>query len=561
VIREALSAKQRLTKKERERRVDAALQPESPPHEPLAPRPASAEPSARPDDTFYRLIRSLNQGDTGQSKPVQAASPEPAVSGASEGPPIREEATIRDLVSGQPASKPAKAPPETMPETSQPPVGEASPEAASDLAVIALGAAADDTVPMEQLSVEAVIARADQESGSARPLPRWMSQAAEDADQPTLVEPPVAVGDTHPSTKTPVEKVVLPGEADVPQGQAAADLSEQPTPPLSGLPAMLEEPSFVAQVIDDSPPTAFPPSPAPGPAPAVKPELPPAAAEPVARLAVQLTQLNVDSTAQATLLTRSGALLASAGQMPEQAINSIVGSINLVWQGAGAEGNALVRYINVTSLGDFLLYSIRTVEDMTLSMLFPAETPLRIIRHQARRLLNALEAVPEPPPVEAGAVPTLPSRPTDLRAPEGMRESMAAEVEAASQAAAEAEAAAPRVEGPYTAYAFVWLPRAGSLTPEVAGVLLEWINAIAAKHHWQVEGVEIQPTYTTIQVSIPANETPTTTVEALMRETAANASNPELWADAYYIVAPGRAVTQQEIASFMEYRRDAQDAA
>jgi hypothetical protein len=92
-------------------------------------------------------------------------------------------------------------------------------------------------------------------------------------------------------------------------------------------------------------------------------------------------------------------------------------------------------------------------------------------------------------------------------------------------------------------------------------MLLEWINAIALKHNWQVEGVEIQPTYTTIQVSIPANETPTTTVEALMRETAAHANNPELWADAYYIVAPGRAVTQQEIASFMEYRRDAQDAA
>jgi hypothetical protein len=46
-----------------------------------------------------------------------------------------------------------------------------------------------------------------------------------------------------------------------------------------------------------------------------------------------------------------------------------------------------------------------------------------------------------------------------------------------------------------------------------------------------------------------------------MRETAARANDPALWADAYYIVAPGRAVTQQEIASFMEYRRDSQDAA
>jgi len=50
-------------------------------------------------------------------------------------------------------------------------------------------------------------------------------------------------------------------------------------------------------------------------------------------------------------------------------------------------------------------------------------------------------------------------------------------------------------------------------------------------------------------------------VESLMHETSMRSGSEDLWADAYYIVAPGRAVTEQEIASFMEYRREAQDAA
>src|SRR5262249_40444539 len=96
---------------------------------------------------------------------------------------------------------------------------------------------------------------------------------------------------------------------------------------------------------------------------------------------------------------------------------------------------------------------------------------------------------------------------------------------------------------------------------DMAGVLLDWINTIGAAHRWQMQGIEVQPSYVTVQVSIPANDTPTAAVEALMQETANRAEDSALWADAYYIVTPGRAVTQQEIANFMDYRRSALDAA
>jgi CheY-like chemotaxis protein len=583
VIREAVAAKARLAKKEQERRADAEQPSASVPE---SAGPVVSEPSIQPDDTFRRLV----------AGPVPAMPAEPAI----DEPPIPEHATIRELVSGQASAPVEGAPPDTLPEQSALPVAEPIP----DLAVMALSAAADDTVPLEQLSLHAFIERVDQDAA----IPAWVRQTAEDADLPTLVgpaasaagaqplspsaragapEPPVTAGDTQPGggivqkkLETDRERVYVPPPAEPP--------STGPDTLDSG-----EEPSFVAAIPDEPPPTALPPAPPEPPAapqPEAEPEAQPqpqpeaqAAAELEAReeaeqetpiqpetgpepmaatLAVQLTQLTVDSTAQATVLTRGGELLASAGQLAQTAINGVVASISQAWQGASDDGNALIRFIHVPGVGDYLLYSTRTVETMTLSMLFPGETPLRIIRQQARNLLKALESVPEPPADQVEAARTLPSRPTGLRAPEGLHQAVdTAGVEPAAEVVPAAPPAPPRAEGPYAAYSFVWLPRANMISPETSGILLEWVNAIAASHAWQVQGYEIQPTYVSLQVSIPANETPTATVETLMRETAARANDPVLWADAYYIVAPGRAVTQQEIASFMEYRRDSQDAA
>jgi hypothetical protein len=167
--------------------------------------------------------------------------------------------------------------------------------------------------------------------------------------------------------------------------------------------------------------------------------------------------------------------------------------------------------------------------------------------------------------LEAEAATTLLSRPTDLRPPEGFRDAVdstsAEPVVESTESDLQTPVAPPRAEGPYTTYAFVWLPHSSPIAVGVSDVLVDWLTAIATEHAWQVDGVEVQPTYITVQISIPANETPTATVETLMRDTAARANDQALWADAYYIVAPGRAVTQQEIANFMEYRRDAQDAA
>ncbi|MCC7447552.1 MAG: response regulator [Anaerolineae bacterium] len=561
VIHEAIAARTRLAQKERERRLEAVELPTSPSEKAEGRQP---EPAAKPqpDDVFFRLIHALQNTTADKDKTAAPADIEE--------PPIPENATIRDLVSGQPLLEmPPSSLPESdhLPEQPSPSIPEPEP-AADDLAVRALGAALDDTVPMDRLALETFIVQADKE-WAARSLPPVGPAPADLVNQTTLVglrEAPAPLGSVSEDTQPEAGVVQKKLEADrQPVPPAAlpdvAPAHERPASPVPlNLPPMLEQPSFVSHIPDipvETPPTAFPPAPA-------IPE-----AQSVVTLAVQLTQLTVNSTAQATLLSRGERLLASAGHLSSTAIGGVFESIKLAWQGA-ASGNALIRYIHVPGVNDFLLYSIRTIESMTLSMVFPAETPVKVIRQQARQLIKALESVPEPPPVEtapeapveAEAASTLVSRPTDLQPPEGLHEAIAATEPAVEGIEAPVAPPAPPIaEGPYTNYAFVWLSRKNALAPETIPPLNDWINSISAEHRWKVDGVEVQPSYVTVQVSIPANETPTATVEVLMRETASRASDPDLWADAYYIVSPGRAVTQQEIANFMEYRREAQDAA
>jgi DNA-binding response OmpR family regulator len=572
VMREALSAKARLAQKELERRLDAAEGSTA-----ADTTPRIVEPAVQPDDTFNRLV----QQDTGKVLPVPPSDNVMAEAA------IPENATIADLVSGQSASVAQPESPESLPEEEQvEAVPEAPAEPTPDLAAAALGAAEDDTVPLDLVALEALVKRTDQMFGAPTQLPPWARETPADADQPTLVEPAVTHEDTQPSSHIGIRWFVSPeGETEpgggIVQQRLEADRQLPEPPPIPDpypeptVPPMLEEPSFVAKVVEEVPPEfsrstvtipelANATEPAPTPVNEASTLPAPEVPDSAAKLAVQLTQLSVESTAQITVLTRDGELLASAGQMPPTGVAGVVVTINQAWQGATDEGNALVRFINVPVAGDFLMYSIRTVESMTLSMLFPSETPLRVIRQQAKQLLKALESIPEPAPgapSESQAATTLPSRPTDLRPPEGMPEAARSTEGIVEEAAAAETPTPPRAEGLYTAYAFVWLPREAVIADGVANMLVDWINAVAAAHAWQLDGTEIQPAYVTVQISIGANEMPSAAVETLMRETAARANDPALWSEAYYIVAPGRAVTQQEIANFMEYRRDAQDAA
>ena len=325
-----------------------------------------------------------------------------------------------------------------------------------------------------------------------------------------------------------------------------------------------------------------------------------------AEIAARLTHLAIQSTAYATILTRAGALVASAGELSTRAVAGVVETIAQIWQTTDDDEMAdddasilppRIRYIQVPGVGDFALYSIRTIDALFLSVLFPADTSLRLIRQQARRLIAALEegSVGEaqetrPGDEEPDATKTQISRPTELLVPDGWRETIAARRIDASSTSADVDEAmeyrpnqvdtsddAPpdeRVEitadvvqapptlttipdVPYSPYTLLWLPLTESALMDIADQLPVWIQTAAAARAWKVSESTVSTGCVCVRIDLPADQTPRGAIDALQRAITEYANESDLWSEAYYVIASERAVTPFEIAQFVDYRRPA----
>jgi hypothetical protein len=327
-----------------------------------------------------------------------------------------------------------------------------------------------------------------------------------------------------------------------------------------------------------------------------------------AEIAARLTHLAMQSTAYATILTRAGALVASAGELSTRAVAGVVETIAQIWQttddddAASDDSNTLpprIRYIQVPGVGDFALYSIRTIAELYLSVLFPADTSLRLIRQQARRLIASLEqdSVGTTSGIvssndEPEAAKTLLSRPTEPLVPNGLREAIAAQGITTTAADRDGDAgydtavdngrnendggdqrdhrdqfdqavsAAPPPptlvtipDVPYSPYTLMWLPRTEALLMDIADQLPGWINTAASARAWKVSESTISAGCVSVRIDLPADQTPRGAIDTLQYATAERANEADLWSDGYYVIASERAVTPDEIASFVDYRR------
>jgi hypothetical protein len=631
VIREAALARARL--------ANRTAEPPAPPESADANNEAETPVSRifRPDDTYQIVMAGFNVSDASdlpEDAVVRDVARAPASSptpGSDMSDTARSRAVQADAAGAPDPS--LDAPPSTMPET----LPESPRDAARDAALVAemaLEVADDATVPLDGLP-RALAERVETLPPEDRPpLPPWIP--AERPDEPTLVGDAYPAEYLHgPSfvASIPVEPVIfapaperpLPTPAPAapqPQAEPPAPEPSQKAMPLAEPPAErepaapepeetipLHEPSktpspeavenpdleehelsltFAGLLPADERPaeTVFGPDAVPSAQPAPDSAAQPASRPPrafrpqgpdaVASLALQLTQLSVESTAQFTLLSREGVIVAMAGSLSEQDTQALLGEIGHIWEGDGegpatapapAPRPARFRYMQLPGGGDFLLYSARTVENMALTMLFPGDVPLKLIRKQAAQLLDLLERVPEAAtaeaepeaPTESETERTQRSRPTDLRAPEGFREAVRA-LDGADLAAPEAPVVATPDVG-LASFTFVWLPRKDELPSETAGLLSGWLGEITAGHGWRLDGVQVQPTSVTVQLRLPVELGPSVAAEVLMRETAVHAGDAGLWADASYIVTPARDISDQEIAGLIEFRRESQGAA
>ncbi|NDJ84647.1 MAG: response regulator [Chloroflexi bacterium] len=298
----------------------------------------------------------------------------------------------------------------------------------------------------------------------------------------------------------------------------------------------------------------------------------------IASPALQLTQYSLESSAIATLLTRQHEAVARSGDLPEQIWQQILAELEQAWD---REGNPNTRalYRDLPEIGHILLFSTRTVDDLTLTMIFSADTPLRVIRRQASRLAEALDLFPQteeeqaPTPsadqlpadttaaesaassqAEPPAAATTPSRPTDLRPPEDMEKHIQRDTTADK---------AEREPGTYMGYAFLWL----FSDPEVAAshdhqeALQRWLSRTADANDWDIIDLDIGARWINLQIEVPIKSIPGEIVYTLKEETqqhfnvALGNQNGQfgLWSEGYSVTTPGRLFEPHEIERFIRY--------
>ncbi|NDJ61849.1 MAG: hypothetical protein GYB67_12035, partial [Chloroflexi bacterium] len=252
----------------------------------------------------------------------------------------------------------------------------------------------------------------------------------------------------------------------------------------------------------------------------------------LAQLALSLTDVSLELTAEATLLTRADAIVAFAGAMEHADVEELRDLIAGQWE--TDHGEARIRFVTLMGSGrEYMLYSRRTEDDFTLSLVFAGATSLRDIRKQARRLIDALQAVPEQ--IAQTAVEIPPYR--DME---------------------------PEDVGPLTPYAYVWMLRDpnGQLDDAMQQAISSGLGVQLRELAWEIDQLQVQEDFVYLLARVPGDTPPYMQIDDLKARAAAlvHAQNDHmdpaaLWADSYLIVTPGRPLDVEEIQQFINFER------
>ncbi len=252
----------------------------------------------------------------------------------------------------------------------------------------------------------------------------------------------------------------------------------------------------------------------------------------IAQLALNLTQVSLETSAVGTILTRKNQIIALAGHLSQEDTIELQNTIHNDW-GTGGDG-ARLRFITLPSSNkEYMLYSTGTEDDLILSMIFAGTTPLRIIRQQGQRLVKALGDVPE-------NLPTTTIMPTPIREVQPIEE----------------ESLEPN--------AYVWLVRDPEqpLSSAVAHSISTGLMTQLSEMRWKIEQLQVQDEYIYLLANVPS-ETPSYAVIRELKQRAAtiaqkqdnNLEVQDLWADSYLVLSPGRELAPDEIQEFVDFQR------
>jgi len=193
--------------------------------------------------------------------------------------------------------------------------------------------------------------------------------------------------------------MLIPLEGDdVPP--ALADLSVQGTLTkpffLPDLPDHIEQAltRAVAVVEDPAFPETLEPSEASGQADADALEEVDVPSDRIPEIAQVLRRLSREINAEAVVLTHGEDVLASAGRLQAEKLNELAQVVAGSWRASARMAQILgreqLRFEQSVEGGEYVFYSLAVAEETILSIALRADTPLGIIRHQAKRTASKL---------------------------------------------------------------------------------------------------------------------------------------------------------------------------
>ncbi|MDE2747546.1 MAG: hypothetical protein OXI34_01140 [Chloroflexota bacterium] len=244
----------------------------------------------------------------------------------------------------------------------------------------------------------------------------------------------------------------------------------------------------------------------------------------LAQLAVTMTQMMTDLTADATVLTRGDQIVAFSGELSLDEFRALRRVVGDDWTAESSVSR--IRFITPPAAGrDYMLYSRGSVADYTLTLIFSGGRQLREIRRQGDRMLRALDSAPAE------------ERPEEAAPPEAIQSRQP--------------------------FAFVWMVNDPTrlLGKQVAEQLVFWLEVQLNSLNWKIKRLDVHHDFIYLSADVPGRVSPDALVRTVMDRARAIACSEDkalpqaLWADAYLVLQPGRDMSERELQRFLHFAR------
>lgn len=395
-------------------------------------------------------------------------------------------------------------------------------------------------------------------------------------------ERPGWVKDIERYVREPDFLIDLPQQAERPKPESKPNAPPRTLPGEKAPPPTLPEEKPIAATTEDEP-TPPPPQELPALPENINTDDPR-----VAQMALSLTKASLESTAQAVLLVKGDDVVAYAGDMLLEDMAKLHDTIAGDWD--APPGDTRIRFATLPENGqDYMLYSRKTEGDFTLSMIFTGTLPLRVIRQQSDKLIDALEEVPllPPPSTSSSDLETIDElyaledeaaqeEEEALQSTTQLIVAQNANKEATGQMPAITEQTPPvediiepRVIKPaedavLMPYTYLWMLRdpERALSQQAAQNIVfkldQWLSSIG----WNVKILQVYEDYVYLLADVPEEGLANEIIADLKDFTAqvVEQTDPitdlnKLWAEGYFVLTPGRELKQDEIQQFINFER------